>query len=79
MNCIHCNSNRIIHFIGKCKDMCTLNIPHLDIFIEGYSMTDTFGLGEGSDYMSFSYCVDCLKVQAKTLTDEEILSFFTYE
>jgi hypothetical protein len=79
--CIHCGSNRIVQFAGRSKDYSTVSIPHLDIENEGYSVTPTFEPGiwddcfNDTDYVAFSYCLDCLKVQTTYQpTDDEIIN-----
>jgi hypothetical protein len=81
--CIHCGSSRIVELAGRSKDQSILSIPHLGVEIEGYSMTGALALStlelgdeyDDSDYVAFSYCLDCLKVQTTYQpTDDEIIN-----
>ena len=70
-NC-KCGSNRLAHIQGKCSDMASISIPHLDFEHDGYLMD--VGAG-GGDYLRMVLCLDCGRVQNfKTVTDEEIKS-----
>ena len=54
--CINCKSKRILSISAKCDDRC---------FIDLHSYNDSnyvpkgIGLGNSSDYIKFSYCLDC--------------------
>jgi hypothetical protein len=82
MNCLSCNSRRILSITAKCSDCFSASIG--DIEIEGYVPCD-LGIG-GGDYIMLDLCLDCGKMQDKfpiplseneiDCTDEELLIFF---
>lgn len=60
MKCDHCDSTRFIRVNGKCNDLASVNIPHLELEYEGYLPTiggDESGLG--GDYIDICVCLDC--------------------
>ncbi len=58
--CIHCESDRIANVTAKCSDMCSIRTNGGEH--DGY-VPDKMAIGEG-DYVEFSYCLDCLRIQA---------------
>lgn len=65
-----CGSNRIAEVRGKCADLSTTSIPHLDFEHEGYVMD--LGVGSG-DNVELSFCLDCGHIQGfLPISDEEI-------
>jgi len=65
-----CGSNRIAGIHGKCSDLGSVSIPHLDFEHQGYQMD--LGVGSG-DYIDFELCLDCGQVQDFVpISDEEI-------
>jgi hypothetical protein len=59
MNCDACGSDRVISVSGKCNDMC--NVAYKGMELNDYVPRD-MGIG-GGDYMEFSYCLECGKIQ----------------
>lgn len=69
-----CGSNRIANVQGKCSDMSSAQIPHLNIDHDGCVMR--LGVGSG-DYMNVTFCLDCGQLQNfKPMTDEEIMEVY---
>jgi hypothetical protein len=68
--CIHCKSDRIISISGKTSDC--FSATYKDINYDGY-VPATIGLGEGGDYIEFSYCADCGKIQQHFPIQEAII------
>lgn len=54
-----CTTSRIIAVMGKCSDMCVVQMG--DKEHEGY-VPDGCGIG-GGDYIEFDLCLDCGKIQ----------------
>lgn len=66
----NCTTDRVAHIQGKCNDLSSTQIPHLDFEHEGYVMD--LGVGSG-DYIDFYLCLDCGKILNFTpISDEEI-------
>jgi hypothetical protein len=61
MKCKHCESVRVVGISGKCSDMCSVEYGTIER--DGYVPSD-LGIG-GGDYISFSFCMDCGKLQKK--------------
>lgn len=59
MNCIKCNSLRIIEINAKCSDCCNIEIN--DKEHDGYVPYD-INIG-GGDYIRFSFCLNCGFIQ----------------
>ena len=61
MSCIceSCGSSRVAKINGKCNDCFHIGVGKKSH--DGYVPRD-IGIG-GSDYISFSYCLDCGKIQ----------------
>lgn len=59
MSCSECLSDRIIDVSAKCSDMCmvSLGTEEHDGYVPG-----GIGIG-GGDYVEFSYCADCGKIE----------------
>lgn len=65
MTC-ECGSIRIAHFQAKHSDMVNVQIPHLDIALDGEApyLDDASGKRfMGGDYIRFSFCLDCGRIQ----------------
>ena len=62
-DCVRCNGTRIMSISAKCSDLFFCDMPNDDKFREyrGY-VPRGIGIG-GSDYVEFSYCLDCGKIQ----------------
>ena len=58
--CDRCGSMRLMNIIGKVSDRCIVKYPNGEDQI-GYVPT-RFGIG-GSDYIEFTFCMDCGKIQ----------------
>ena len=58
--CQGCNSERVLEVMGKCSDMCHITYPKGHIH-SGYVPRD-LNIG-GGDYLQFSYCADCGRIQ----------------
>lgn len=56
-----CESNIIMNVSAKTSDMFNASIGNLDY--DGYVPTD-IGIG-GSDYIQFSYCLECGQIQGE--------------
>jgi len=59
MECLNCQSNRIVSVRAKCNDLCHISLK--DEIIKGYVPHD-FNIG-GGDYIDFRYCLDCGRIQ----------------
>lgn len=61
MSCKFCESKRVAHVSAKCSDLCyvEINSAESDDYVPG-----DMGIG-GGDYVSFSYCLDCGKIQGQ--------------
>ena len=65
-----CGSHRIMNFNGKCADLSSTSIDHLNFETDGY--VPSYGLG-GGDYVRIDVCLDCGQIQDWTpITDEDI-------
>ena len=56
-----CGSSRIAKVSGKTSDCCVFWYKKMES--DGY-VPDDVGIG-GGDYIEFSYCLDCGKIQGK--------------
>lgn len=61
MNCNSCGSDRILTVSGKTSDCCYYAFKGKEN--DGY-VPDELGIGSG-DYIEFSYCLECGKIQDK--------------
>lgn len=68
--CISCNSERIISLTGKTSDC--FGFTYKDKEYDGY-VPDNIGIGS-SDYIEFSYCLNCGKIQFEFPIKEEIIN-----
>lgn len=59
MNCDSCKSGRVVEITSKCSDCFHATIGEKEH--DGYVPYD-IGIG-GGDYVEFSYCLDCGKIQ----------------
>lgn len=57
--CDGCESKRIVNVSGKCSDL--FSATYMKSEYEG-GVTSKMGIG-GGDYMEFSYCLECGKIQ----------------
>lgn len=83
MNCDKCNSKRVMSIGSKCSDNFNADCENGEYL--GY-VPDDLGVGNG-DYIEFSYCMDCGKLQGKfplpisnlekDVSDEELLEFYS--
>ena len=71
MNCIQCDSDRILEISGKCSDMCGLNFKGVDY--DG-DVPNDLGIG-GGDYIEVDICLACGMVQG--LSDHPDPEFYT--
>lgn len=71
MSCKNCNSNRIMYINGKCSDLCTVNVPHLNKEHDGYA-PNIPQVCDG-DYIEFSFCLDCGMIQNFAPIGDELL------
>jgi hypothetical protein len=60
-NCIHCSSSRVANVSAKCSDTFGISIGN-DIDHSGYVLEDV-GLGDNEDYVRFSFCLNCGRMQ----------------
>lgn len=60
MSCQRCGSNRIASVSGKTSDCFNGEIDGKDY--DGYVPND-IGLGDGGDYIEFTYCLECGQIQ----------------
>lgn len=71
MVCDRCESNRLIRIQAKSNDLNIHEIPHLNIFHDGYHR-EIVGVCDG-DYVTITFCLDCGQIQGfKTLSDSEL-------
>ena len=75
MNCDKCNSDRIVNIDSKCSDCCFLSYKEYEN--DGY-VPDEIGIG-GGDYVAFSFCLDCGKIQGDFPVDDNSLMEFIKE
>jgi hypothetical protein len=67
--CNECSSSKLISVIGKCNDRCIT--IYNDKEYKGY-VPDDMNIG-GGDYMEFTYCAHCGKIQGDfPISDENI-------
>ena len=69
-----CGSDEIIGVNGKCSDMCLVQYQTHEH--EGY-VPSHLGIGSG-DYIRFSFCSTCGKIQSPNFPLENILPFEEY-
>lgn len=62
MDCQRCKSNRLADISGKTSDCFNGEIEGKDY--DGY-VPDDIGLGDDSDYIQISYCLDCGQIQGE--------------
>jgi len=60
MKCQRCNSKRIATISGKTSDCNVINFKEEEH--DGYVPND-IGLGDNSDYIEFSWCLECGQMQ----------------
>lgn len=60
--CQRCQSNRILEVNGKTSDCCYMNFNGQDH--DGY-VVDGLNIDDGSDYLTFSLCLECGQIQGK--------------
>lgn len=58
--CQRCKSNRIIDINGKTSDCFCAS--YKDLEYDGYAVNH-IGIGDDSDYIEFSYCLECGQIQ----------------
>lgn len=69
--CQKCSSNRILSLSGKTSDC--FGAQYQGQKYDGYVLSDV-GIGEDtSDYIEFSYCLECGQIQGKFPIDEKTL------
>lgn len=61
-----CGSERIAEVSGKCSDQCSIQLG--DFSRDDYVPSD-MGIG-GGDYLNFSYCLDCGRIQGTFPLDQ---------
>jgi hypothetical protein len=71
MNCIMCNSDRILEINAKCSDLCILEFKGVE-FID-YPPSDV-NIGDG-DYINIDICLNCGHAQG--LSNEPDPQFYT--
>ena len=59
--CDYCENVRVARVIAKCSDAFSGSVAGLETADGDYVPTD-WGIG-GDDYIDFSYCFDCGKIQ----------------
>lgn len=67
MSCIKCGSERIISISSKSSDLNYFQYNGKEY--EGYVVED-IGIGEGGDYIEFSWCLDCGQIQGNFPIEE---------
>jgi hypothetical protein len=60
MDCQKCGSKSILEISAKCSDMFYSNMNGKEY--EGY-VPPNIGLGDDSDYVEFSFCLNCGQIQ----------------
>jgi hypothetical protein len=68
MKCDKCGSERVIGVSGKCSDLFHAVFKKEEI--SDYVPRD-MGIG-GGDYIEFSYCLECGKIQGKFPLDDPL-------
>lgn len=68
MSCDNCNSIRIVSVVAKCSDMCHASFGNTEH--EGYAPQE-IGISDSEDYLQFSYCLDCGKIQGNFPIEED--------
>lgn len=58
--CIRCGSERVADVCAKTNDLCGISVGEQEH--NGYVPTD-MGIGEDSDYVEFTYCLNCGQMQ----------------
>ena len=71
MECINCDSDRILEISAKCSDMCCLKFK--GVKRDGY-VPDDMGIGS-DDYIEIDICLQCGMAQG--LSDEPDPMFYT--
>ncbi len=56
-----CTCERTMSVSGKCNDLCHIDLPEGEV--DGYVPRD-LNIG-GGDYISFTVCMDCGKIQGE--------------
>ena len=75
MNCIRCESKRILTINAKSSDLNTHFIEHLDHEHDGHN-PEIPGVCDG-DYINLTFCLDCGQIQDfKSLDDDELKSIY---
>lgn len=69
--CIYCNSDRIIFITGKTSDCFNISYPNLSLQYDGY-VPEGIAIG-GGDYIEFSYCFECGRIQDKFPIDKQVI------
>lgn len=59
----NCNCEHLITVNAKCSDLCHIDIDNKKE-LEGYPPQD-LNISDDSDYISFSYCMTCGKIQGE--------------
>ena len=57
-----CNNPRFATVNAKCSDMCTVDVEGFDSAEPDY-VPPNMNLGEGGDYIDFTYCLNCGHMQ----------------
>lgn len=72
-----CGSNRIAEVSGKCNDLSSTYIRHLDFEYHGYPMA--LGVSDG-DTITVAFCLDCGQLQDfHAISDEEIVEMEEFD
>ncbi len=66
MSCDSCNSNRLVNVSGKCSDMCNISYKQME---RDDDVPRDMEIG-GGDYLEFTYCLDCGKIQGNFPIDD---------
>jgi hypothetical protein len=73
MECDRCKSNRVVSINSKCSDCCVAAYKEFESV--GYAPYE-IGIG-GGDYVEFSFCLDCGKIQGEfPIDDRSLIEFF---
>lgn len=74
MSCQNCKSDRILSINGKCSDLFSMNYGEHNY--DGY-VPEGIVIGDGGygDYIGFSFCLDCGRIQGKfPISESKVIS-----
>jgi len=78
MSCDKCKSDRIVSVVSKASDRNNIWVGHLDYEHIGYLLPD-IGIGNDDDYITFTYCLECGKIQGKFPISDDTVKDVLYK